>query len=303
MASADRAILVTGANGYVGGFIVAELERAGWPVLRGGRFAGADVAIDLDEPEALERQTFPIEVRACIHVAAANEIVCRQWPYRAIAWNVLGTRAMLNSCIRQGVQTFIYVSTFHVFGRLSGLLNEEARPQPHDDYGLSHWQAEQYVEASARAGRISGVVVRPANVFGVPASWDRFDRWTLAPFDFCRQAVGSGQITLRGSGRQRRNYVSGEFVAQRIVELLTKYVPACVHVAGDDVLILDWATRVRDIAGGVLGRDVPLHLGPPGPDDGRNFSFESKHGAREDTAVGRDEFIARTLHHLLETAK
>lgn len=297
-----RTILVTGANGYVGSFIVTALRAAGYRVLLGGRFPGADVLIDLDKPELTEQQTFSEPVFACIHGAAANEVACRQDPYRSIAQNVLGTRALLAACVRQGVERFVYLSTWMVFGTPTDVLEEDTVARPIDDYGLSHWQAEEYVDAYSRNGRVVGTSVRLSNVFGLPPDWTSFSRWTLAPFDFCRQAVRDRKIVLRSSGRQKRDFITGAYVGQQIVDLLSGTPHPRLNLAGSHTSILDWAERVKEIASPMLGRDVEVSVGPAETSQEPDFVFRSRHIARDDGNASRDKFIVGTLRHLMSKA-
>ncbi|MGH8817702.1 MAG: NAD-dependent epimerase/dehydratase family protein, partial [Achromobacter pestifer] len=192
----SQRVLVTGANGYAGGAIAACLRARGMQVITAGRSGVNDLKLDLSDPRRVADLILPAGIDACVHAAAMHEVGCRADPQAANVVNVAGTRALLQACERAGVRRLAYVSTFHVYGSPAGLLDESTPPVPANDYGLTHLQAEQLFEWAARATGASVDILRPANLYGAPASWNGFDRWTLAPFDFCRQAVANGQIVL-----------------------------------------------------------------------------------------------------------
>jgi UDP-glucose 4-epimerase len=56
-------------------------------------------------------------------------------------------------------------------------------------------------------GDIEGIVIRVSNSFGAPAH-QHANCWMLLVNDLCRQAVSTGQMTLRSSGIRRRDFVT-----------------------------------------------------------------------------------------------
>ena len=265
MSDQPKTVLIAGATGLVGSQMVKHFGDRGWRILTAGRGAEADLHFDLDDPESFATTLLPSGVTLSVHASAANEIECRQTPYRSDARNILGTKAALDFCVANRVPQFCYVSTFHVFGRPTGVIDEDSAPAPIDDYGLSHLAAEECVRAYARRySWLHAFVVRPGNVYGLPDSLDGFRRWSLVQYGLCQEAVMQGSITLRTSGSQLRNFVAAEDLCET-VEYMTgdgARSAGLVHAAGLDTLsIRDLAGRIRDCVTAQTGKRVEITYG------------------------------------------
>ena len=59
------------------------------------------------------------------------------------------------------------------------------------------------------------VSVSPSNVYGRILS-DAFNRWSLVPGCFCKEAHESGTITIKSSGKQMRNFVNLENLSRAV---------------------------------------------------------------------------------------
>ncbi|MDH0685272.1 NAD-dependent epimerase/dehydratase family protein [Achromobacter animicus] len=293
-------VLVTGASGYAGGVLAQRLRAQGMEVVTAGRAPSNEVQLDLSDPASLARLALPKGLDACVHAAAMNEVACRAHPELAYVVNVAGTRALLDACERASIARHVYVSTFHVFGQPAGRLDEESAVVPGNDYGLTHWQAEQLYAMAARARGVSVDILRPANLYGRPAQWADFDRWTLAPFDFCRQAVNSGRIVLHGLGLAMRNYLSVEHLAYVSAGRLMGPGQGVLHVAGTDWQIRKLALLAASCATELLGRDVTVAFGDKLDNPAVAYQFASRHEAAEggDAAAAMAEFLSATLSHL-----
>jgi len=186
----------------------------------------------------------PIDL--CVHLAASHEVACATNPLLAMTVNVLGTRALMEWCIKQSIPSFTYISTFHVFGTNIGLLTELVKPMPLNDYGLTHLLAEETVALYGSRGDISIKIIRPSNIIGAPAEWSHFSRWTLAPFDFCLQAARNQHIILRSSGNQIRNWVELVFFSKKVLKLSTEQGPAIHHIPGENLSINKLAEVVAE---------------------------------------------------------
>jgi UDP-glucose 4-epimerase len=293
------AVLLTGASGYLGAAIAQSLRQQGWLVRTAGRRDGDDVRFDLLEPQGLAARELPPALDACIHVAAAHEVACREDPQTATVANVDATGALLEAAARAGITRFVYLSTFHVFGRPEGEIDETTLPSPRDDYGRTHWQAEERVREWADRAPRSAIVLRPANVFGLPADWSTFARWTLAPFDFMRQALRTGRIELRSDGSATRAYVPLATVCQAAAAACRGALPPLVHLGGRAWRMDELARLAAAAAEEVSGRPVTVHLGretsrePP-------HRFTSRHRPVDEDDAGQDmrRFLRALGHHL-----
>jgi UDP-glucose 4-epimerase len=276
--SQQPTVIISGANGYFGGIACQFFVTQGWRVLKAMRQPNADLFFDLDAPEAFAAQKPTEPADLFIHAAAAHEITCREQPYRSIAQNVVGTKAALDFCVANGIKYFTYLSTFHVFGDPKGTIDEYTHPLPANDYGLSHLQAEEYVQLYTRQQLIKGLTVRPSNFFGAPVDLATCNRWTLVPLAFCREALRDKQITLQTPGDQQRNFVDIVDICQVIRRAYTLSPEISVlHIPGPDTLsIRELATLVQTIINIHLQEKIEVTI-PEGSSNSQAFNYSSAH--------------------------
>lgn len=268
--------IISGSNGYFGGIACEYFQSKNWDILKAMRQTGADLYMDLDRPDDFVNILIDQKVDLFIHAAAANEVACQSHPYRSIFQNVVGTKAALDFCVNNGIKYFVYLSTFHVFGSPSGMINEQTRPLPNNDYGLSHLQAEDYVRMYSRLNKISGLVIRPSNFFGIPNDIAQCKRWTLVPLAFCKEAIATGKIVLRTPGYQLRNFISVKDIC-KVIELAylqSDNVPL-LHIPGPDTMtIRSFAELVQRVVKKHLNKCVELIVND-GVSFDHNFTYSS----------------------------
>lgn len=302
LARQARTVLVSGANGYFGSYTCSFFASRGWRVYRGGRETGSDLSIDLNTPEVLAGTKIDFHVDLFIHAAAAHEIACHEHPYSSIKVNIAGTRAALEFCVLNGIRKFVYISTFHVFGHPSSIIDEDTRPLPVNDYGLSHLQAEQYVNMYSQENKIDGIVVRPSNLIGTPINLSCFNRWSLTPFAFCKDAALDEAITLKTHGLQKRNFVSLDDVCKAI-EMVIDTPIRLLHVPGPDTIsIRELAKIVQEAYSRKFGKTIQLNI-PSGTNIEKEFVFTTKYADRlsspsENIYKFIDEFIGRCKYEV-----
>jgi UDP-glucose 4-epimerase len=251
-------ILVTGANGFVGGALCDHLDQQGAAYLGAVRNASqAHVAIG-DIGEATDwRKALP-GVETVVHLANRAHVMRERLAdplaeFRRI--NVDGTLNLARQAAAAGARRFVYVSSIKVNGEATTdrPFEPEDVPAPQDPYGISKWEAEQ---ALARLGRDTGleiVIVRPPLIYGpgVKANLLRLI-----------QAVHRGLPLPFGAVRNKRSMVS--------VDNLCSVLLACAShpaAAGRTFLVSDGhdlstAELIRVIAQGV-GRRARLVPVPP----------------------------------------
>lgn len=221
-------VLITGACGYVGGRVAVALAESGYQVYCGTR------KVDLTPPDWLPSMRMvhidwgseEMLIEACrgmdfvIHLAAMNEIESAEDPVGALTMNGVSTLRLLNASIATKVRRLLYFSTAHVYGSpLQGEINELTLPRPIHPYAISHKVAEDFILAAHDLEKIEGVVIRLSNGFGAPAT-PNVNRWTLLVNDLCRQAIENGELRLKSSGEQLRDFITLGDVARAVIHLI-----------------------------------------------------------------------------------
>jgi UDP-glucose 4-epimerase len=275
----NRNILITGARGYLGGRLLADL-RADKSLRVAGSTRGApnsghglvhlDPLADAESVMAEALQGFDV----IVHLSAANEIESARDPVRTLQTGAVGTLKLLRAAQTAGCRRFLFLSTIHVYGApLEGHITEDTLPRPVHPYAICHRAAEDFVLSAHAKGEMEAGVLRLSNGIGAPAAAD-IDRWTLIGNDLCRQAMETGRIVLHSSGLQWRDFILlRDFVqAIQLLALVTKedLGDGLFNLGGELPLrILDIAHAVAARAAIILGRDIMVEAPPPKP--GENF--------------------------------
>lgn len=165
-------VLVTGADGFVGQYLVAALADAGHAAVAAVRPGGeppagaADaVALELDDPASVHAAA-SVPVDAVVHLAAvASGRDARDDPGRAWTVNAAGTARLADAVGRRRTggsdPLFLLVSSGEVYGAGSGAPRREADPvAPVSPYAASKAGAELAVAETARRTGLRHVVAR-----------------------------------------------------------------------------------------------------------------------------------------------
>ena len=166
-------IAMTGADGFIGRNLCAELAARGHRVRRLVRTASgtADpdcrVVGDLAVAESLERQLEG--AAAVVHLAARTHVLQETEPDPAAAFaraNVDATLRLARAAIAAGLRRFVFVSSIHVNGtRTSGrAFTEDDEPAPTEPYGWSKLQAELALRREFMLRSSSSYCGRPSSM-------------------------------------------------------------------------------------------------------------------------------------------
>ena len=153
-------ILITGANGYIGGRLVQHLVENGHEIIFGTRnniscqCFTTDLKIkriNWDEISSLREACSGVEV--VIHAAGVNSAGCAFDPIAALMFNGVATARLVAAACQESVPRFIYCSTVHVYGNpLVGSVTEDTCPKNYHPYATSHLAGEHSVIGASRLG-------------------------------------------------------------------------------------------------------------------------------------------------------
>ena len=172
-------VLVTGANGFLGRHLVAELRRRGQPVralLRPGTpspFDTDDAGIAHAFADLRQPATVAGAAEGCaaiIHAAALASVNPARDP-AVWAVNLAGTEAVLREARRAGVGRLVYVGTANVFGfGTREVPGDETFPYAGARYGLDYMDSKRaatdLVLHAVAAGQLPTVLVHPTFMLG-----------------------------------------------------------------------------------------------------------------------------------------
>ena len=177
-------ILITGATGFIGGFIVDEALNRGmqvWVAVRptSSRKYLTDpriqfLELNLGNKEQMKERMGNLKFDYVVHAAGATKCLHAEDFFRS---NTDGTKNLVQALIelQMPLKRFVFVSSLSVYGPVAEkqpyreiCLND--KPQPNTAYGRSKLAAEQYIESLSC---LPYVILQPTGVYG-PRERDYF---------------------------------------------------------------------------------------------------------------------------------
>ena len=171
-------ILITGASGFIGSFIVEEALKRGfetWAAVRksSSREYLQDERIHFIELNLSSKAQLVAQLRGhdfdyVVHAAGVTKCLNKANFYRI---NTEGTKNLVDAIleVQMPLKRFVFVSSLSVFGAIKEKLpydeiRETDTPQPNTEYGRSKLAAETYLDTLT--SRLPIIILRPTGVYG-----------------------------------------------------------------------------------------------------------------------------------------
>jgi UDP-glucose 4-epimerase len=224
-----KKVLVTGAGGFLGRYIVGEFNKENAAVL-GVDVVAPDIAPQgsgitykqLLLPSAeFDRVLEDFKPDVFVHCAGrASVALSMEDPRADFTDSVVLTFHMLEALHRKTPDCrFIFLSSAAVYGNPPSLPVRESHPiAPLSPYGYHKRQCELLVEEFARVFRMPALALRIFSAYG--RGLRRQVIW-----DICERALKTSGLRLRGNGKESRDFVHARDVARAVV-LLADRAPA-----------------------------------------------------------------------------
>lgn len=170
-------VLVTGATGFAGTFLISHLLASGDTVFAAGNTRAVTIprytALKLDVTDMSACRSVLEDVRpdAIYHLAAITFVPDAERDFSAaLAVNVGGSYNLLRTvCGLLPSCKFLLISSSEVYGNFKASelpLMESTPPRPNNNYGLSKLMAEMVVQRLALTSNVKTIVVRAFNHIG-----------------------------------------------------------------------------------------------------------------------------------------
>ncbi len=174
-------ILITGASGFIGSFIVEEALAKGMEVWAAVRKSSSRafltdsrihfIELTLSDASRLREQLKTHAFDYVVHAAGVTKSLHAEDFHRV---NTIGTQNLVEALIhtRQPLRRFVYISSLSIYGPVREQepyeeIRESDTPQPNTAYGRSKLAAERYLDQLNASGhQFPFVVLRPTGVYG-----------------------------------------------------------------------------------------------------------------------------------------
>jgi NAD dependent epimerase/dehydratase len=267
-----KAVLVTGAGGFIAGHLVERLLRDGARVRAFVHYNSRDARGTLDwlEPDAVAGAEVVLgelrDVESVTDACAGIDVVMHLGAHVGIPYsyvnprdffevNTLGTLNVAQAALRHDVERVVHTSTSEVYGSAQTVPITEAHPlEPQSPYAASKVAADKLIDSWHRAYGLPATIVRPFNAYG-----PRQSARAIIP-TIVSQAL-AGPIVRLGSLHPRRDLTYVDDTVAGFVAAAQAPAVAGHTIqlgTGHDVSIAD----LVEIVGELLGRELEVELDP-----------------------------------------
>jgi GDP-4-dehydro-6-deoxy-D-mannose reductase len=241
-------VLVTGASGFVGGFLAPRLRADGWDVV------GCDQEVDVTDASAVARHVAQVAPDAIIHLAAQSSVAL-SWQNPALTYrvNFLGSRSILEAAAEKTpAARVMLVGSADQYGSSepgAPPLDESAPLRPRSPYARTKAAADRLGERYAEDG-LDVIRIRAFNHSG-PGQSDTFvmSSWARQAAEI---ACGKRAPMFRvGNLDSVRDFLDVEDVVDAYARLLDRQVPAGAYnvASGRGVRLRDMLEQLLALAG------------------------------------------------------
>jgi nucleoside-diphosphate-sugar epimerase len=242
-------LLVTGASGFLGRVVCAELLERDHQVHALVRRKGSEpprtaaVGGDLTDAGSLTSAVESAAPECVVHLAA--EIASQRDAAKIHEVNVDGTRVLVAACEAAGVRRIVFASTVVTGDAKGALLDEETQLPVETEYGRSKQEGERLLRESS----LEHVIIRPSHVYG-PGGW--------FVEEFVNRLRQPGRFAVIGSGENWWDVVRVEDVASAVADAAERApAGALYHVVDDEpIRFYDFIA----LAAAALGKGSPRRM-------------------------------------------
>ena len=227
-------VLVTGAAGFIGSYVVQELVDHQYSVialdnLSRGKKSRLPRNVTFYEADITNSETeriFHIErPDYVIHLAAQTSVLgSMENPIEDCQANVLGTINILKYSNQFNIKKCVFASSAAVFGNPRVFpVEEDAQLSPLSFYGLSKVSAENYVQLYERMFGLKSCILRFSNVYG-----PNQESGVISNF---LNRIYNGEAPIIHNGSQTRDFIYVKDVAAACLTAMVSHESGVYHIS------------------------------------------------------------------------
>lgn len=244
-----RTVAVTGASGFVGGYVVEALNAAARVVISLGRGdrgpRGAEHRQTDYAPGSLRKALEGVD--AVIHLAGRR--MTREDdptdPSPFFQPNVMVLKDLVDAANAVGAKRFVFASTIAVYTPAGGApYREDVPPRPLNAYGLSKLTAEHYLDALTQKGGLKALALRFSAIYGAG------EKGSPALMSFVNQARAGKPLNITGDPNYQIDELYVRDAAAAAVKALDAEATGVVNIgSGVGSRLIDIAETANEVFG------------------------------------------------------
>jgi GDP-L-fucose synthase len=251
-------VLVTGGNGFLGSWVVKELERRGYSNI----LTPTSQECDLTDQQECGEYVWANQPNYVIHLAAtvggigANKERPGQFFYDNMAMGI----NLIEACRKENVQKFVLISTVCSYPNLTPVPFKEedlwnGYPEPTNaPYGVAKRALMEMLSAYRKQYGFNGITLIPVNLYGPGDNFNPDSSHVIAALlnKFYYAKIGlNNHVEIWGSGNASREFLYVSDAAVGIVSALEKYDKSePINLGtGQDITIRDLAYKIKEMMG------------------------------------------------------
>ena len=277
-------VLVIGASGFIGGFVVAELlkhqvkEVIIYDNFTRGKMSNIEESLkddrcsifpfggDVREIDILDKAIEGVDY--VFHMAAMWLLHCKDFPRTAFDVNIAGTFNVLEACVKHKVKKLIFSSSASVYGDAVELPMTEDHPFNNKNfYGATKIAGEAMCTAFNDRYGLQVIGLRYMNVYG-PGQDQRAVYSGVVPIMLNKIAANEAP-QINGDGSQSYDFIYVVDVAKANVDALLSDVEHGYYNVGTEV-----QTSIKELCDTILKlkkSDLEVNYIPYSADDARQL--------------------------------
>lgn len=242
-------LLVTGASGFIGSYLVRELESRGHDVYKLQRKADGDNSHTIQADLTSKSLRLSGNFDCVYHLASLTPLERNH--KKLYKTNVEGTRLLMDA-ISGYTKNVVYVSGLGIYGKPGGVIDESTPHAPNTKFASMRLEAQQYMKRQCADKRIGFAAAVLGDVYG-PGGWFQ---------NLLTQRIRSGTMMLPGGGRYRKAFVSVSDVAGSLAAIYESGMERSSYVVAspEQVTFRKFCDYVADVLGARRPRGAPAFM-------------------------------------------
>lgn len=243
-----RRVIVTGADGFIGRYVLESLIGAGYYAYAISRHkqqytspAVTNLCLDLVKIEDISTPLHGLSPAASlIHLAADIRV---PGDAEGVGNNILCLLSAIKLAVQMKVRHFVYLSSIPVIGKILYTPIDEGHPVcPKTPYHWSKYLGETILEQFAKSFETVTVLRIPS-----PLGWG-MRRNVFLPFVLEKMAHGE-DVEIYGEGGRIQNYLDVRDIAESILQVMEKSPRGLYLLSGQSISNWDLAVLCKKITG------------------------------------------------------